>query len=80
MDGKALAARLSKKYDTRDPFRLADEMGFIVVFAPLVGMRGFQQRIKRQNSDPASARLNQEVNNCFGSSLPINNQLLKLTS
>ena len=49
MDGKALAARLSKKYDTRDPFRLADEMGFIVVFAPLVGMRGFQQRIKRQN-------------------------------
>ena len=49
MDGKALAARLSKKYDTRDPFRLADEMGFIVVFAPLVEMRGFQQRIKRQN-------------------------------
>ena len=49
MDSKALAARLSKKYDTRDPFRLADEMGFIVVFAPLVGMRGFQQRIKRQN-------------------------------
>lgn len=49
MDSKALAARLSKKYDTRDPFRLADEMGFIVVFAPLVDMRGFQQRIKRQN-------------------------------
>lgn len=49
MDSKALAARLSKKYDTRDPFRLADEMGFIVVFAPLVGMQGFQQRIKRQN-------------------------------
>ena len=49
MDSKALAARLSKKYDTRDPFRLADEMGFIVVFVPLVGMRGFQQRIKRQN-------------------------------
>jgi len=49
MDSKALAARLSKKYDTRDPFRLADEIGFIVVFAPLVGMRGFQQRIKRQN-------------------------------
>lgn len=49
MDSKALAARLSKKYDTRDPFRLADEMGFIVVFAPLIGMRGFQQRVKRQN-------------------------------
>ena len=49
MDSKALAARLSKKYETRDPFRLADELGFIVVFAPLVEMRGFQQRVKRQN-------------------------------
>ena len=49
MDSKALAARLSKKYETRDPFRLADEMGFLVVFAPLIDMRGFQQRVKRQN-------------------------------
>lgn len=49
MDSKVLAARLSKKYETRDPFRLADEMGFIVVFAPLIDMRGFQQRVKRQN-------------------------------
>lgn len=49
MDSKALAARLSKKYKTRDPFRLADKMGFIVVLAPLTDMRGFQQRIKRQN-------------------------------
>ena len=49
MDGKALAARLSKKYETRSPFRLADELCFIVVTAPLVDMRGFQQRIKRQN-------------------------------
>ena len=49
MDCKALVALLFKKYNTRDPFRLADEMGFIVVFAPLVDMRGFQQRIKRQN-------------------------------
>ncbi len=49
MDSKALAARLSKKYETRDPFRLADEIGFIVVLAPLIDMRGFQQRIKRQN-------------------------------
>lgn len=49
MDGKALAARLSKKYDTRDPFRLANELGFIVVSAPLIDMRGFQQHVKRQN-------------------------------
>lgn len=49
MDGKALAASLSRKYETRDPFRLADELGFIVVSAPLVDMRGFQQRVKRRN-------------------------------
>lgn len=49
MDTKALATRLVDRYDTRDPFRIADEMGFIVVFAPLVDMRGFQQRIKRRN-------------------------------
>ena len=49
MDGKALAASLSKKYETRDPFRLADELGFIVVSAPLIDMRGFQQRVKRRN-------------------------------
>ncbi len=49
MDSKALAVRLSKKYETRDPFRLADEIGFIVIFAPLIDMRGFQQHIKRQN-------------------------------
>lgn len=49
MDGKALAASLSRRYQTRDPFRLADELGFIVVSAPLVDMRGFQQRVKRRN-------------------------------
>lgn len=49
MDGKALAASLSRKYETRDPFRLADELGFIVVSAPLIDMRGFQQRVKRRN-------------------------------
>lgn len=49
MDGKALAARLSKKYETRDPFRLADELGFIVVTMPLIDMRGFQQRVRRRN-------------------------------
>lgn len=49
MDSKALAARLSHKYETRDPFRLADELGFIVVSTPLVNMRGFHQRVKRQS-------------------------------
>ena len=49
MEARALAAKLAAKYGTRDPFRIAEEMGFIVVFAPLVDMRGFQQRAKRRN-------------------------------
>lgn len=44
----ALADRLAAKYGTRDPFRIAEDMGFIIVIAPLVGMRGFQQKAKRR--------------------------------
>lgn len=49
MTARALAARLATKHKTRDPFRIAEDLGFIVVFAPLVDMRGFQQRAKRRN-------------------------------
>lgn len=49
MDTRALAARLAAKHGTRDPFRIAEDMGFIIVFAPLVDMRGFQQRAKRRS-------------------------------
>ncbi len=49
MTARALAARLAAKHKTRDPLRIAQELGFIVVFAPLVDMRGFQQRAKRRN-------------------------------
>lgn len=47
-NSKAIADGLARKYGTRDPFRIAQEMGFIVVLAPLVEMRGFQQRAKRR--------------------------------
>ena len=49
MKARALAAHLAAKHKTRDPFRIAEDLGFIVVFAPLVDMRGFQQRVKRRN-------------------------------
>lgn len=74
MDGKALATSLSKKYETRDPFRLADELGFIVVSAPLVDMRGFQQRVKRRNIICVNSNLDtqqqhlicgHEIGHCF---------------
>lgn len=46
---RALTARLAAKHRTRNPFLIAEELGFILVFAPLVEMRGFQQRVKRRN-------------------------------
>lgn len=49
MEARALAARLAAKHKTRSPFRIAGDLGFIVVLAPLVDMRGFQQRAKRRN-------------------------------
>lgn len=48
LNTKAIADGLARKHGTRDPFRIAREMGFIIIFAPLVDMRGFQQRAKRQ--------------------------------
>jgi len=45
---KAIADGLAKKYGARDPFAISEEMGFIVVLAPLVQMRGFQQCAKRR--------------------------------
>lgn len=49
VDARELAASLAAKHNTRNPFRIAEEMGYIVVLAPLVEMRGFQQRAMRRN-------------------------------
>lgn len=48
MSTKTVADGLARKHGTRDPFTIANELGFIVVFAPLVDMRGFQQSVKRR--------------------------------
>ena len=39
---------LASKYGVRDPFLISQQMGIIIVTAPLVQMRGFQQRAKRR--------------------------------
>lgn len=49
VDARELAASLAAKHNTRNPFRIAEGMGYIVVLAPLVEMRGFQQRAMRRN-------------------------------
>lgn len=47
MDIKRLAERLVRKFGTRDPFRIADELGYTIIYTPLVGVRGFYQYLKR---------------------------------
>lgn len=47
MDCKRMAASLVRKYRTRDPFRLADALGYVVVRTPLRGIRGFYQFVRR---------------------------------
>lgn len=46
---KRIADKLAEKYQTRDPFAIAEALGFITLFVPLNGVRGFFQRIKRCN-------------------------------
>lgn len=47
MDQKRMADTLVQKFGTRDPFRIAQAMDFIVIRIPLCGIRGFYQFIKR---------------------------------
>ena len=47
MDIKRLAERLVDKHGTRDPFRIAAELGYTIIYTPLVGVRGFYQYLKR---------------------------------
>ena len=44
---KRMAESLVRKYNTRDPFKIAEAMGYIVLKVPLKGIRGFYQYIKR---------------------------------
>ena len=47
MDCKRIAETLVRKYKTRDPFRIATDLGFVVVRTPMQGIRGFYQYVKR---------------------------------
>ena len=47
MDSKRIADSLVRKYRTRDPFRIAQDLGFVVLRPPMQGIRGFYQYIKR---------------------------------
>lgn len=47
MTQKALAEKLARTYGTRDPFRIAEALGFIIIETPLEDIRGFYQAIHR---------------------------------
>lgn len=47
MTCKALAKSLVQRFNTRNPFAIADALGYLIIYAPLVGVRGFYQYIKR---------------------------------
>lgn len=60
MSTKTIADGLARKHGTRDPFTIADDLGFIVLFVPLVDMRGFQQCAKRRRLIYINAELNEQ--------------------
>jgi Zn-dependent peptidase ImmA (M78 family) len=47
MEIKAIASRLVRNHGTRDPFRIAAALGFIIIDTPLDGIRGYYQYIHR---------------------------------
>jgi Zn-dependent peptidase ImmA (M78 family) len=43
-----LALKLVKKYETRDPFRIAKELGIIILYEPLGTINGYYNKVYRQ--------------------------------
>ena len=48
MQYKRIAESLMHRFKTRDPFRIAADLGYIVIRIPMNGIRGFFHCIKRQ--------------------------------
>lgn len=49
MKPKCAAESLVRRFGTRDPFRLAQELGYIVIRTSLQGIRGFWHHAQRQH-------------------------------
>lgn len=50
MNIKRLVDSLVRKYKTRNPFEIIDDLNVIVVFYPLQGVKGFYQYFQRNNT------------------------------
>lgn len=60
MKQKRMAESLVRKYKTRDPFRIAEELGYVIIRSPLKGIRGFYQKINRRHVIYVSSELNDQ--------------------
>ena len=60
MDQKRIAESLVRKCGTRNPFRIADALGFIVIQTPLQGIRGFYQYLNRCHIIYVDSALNEQ--------------------
>lgn len=49
MEQKRIAESLVRKYRTRDPFRIAQDLGYVVIRCPMKGIRGFYQKLHRRH-------------------------------
>ncbi len=49
MNIKGLTSKLVGRYGTRDPSRIATEMGYVLIETPLKGIRGYYQYAHRCN-------------------------------
>lgn len=49
IEAKQMAKKLIARFQTCDPFKIADSLDYIVIFVPLHGVRGFHQYIKKNH-------------------------------
>lgn len=64
-DVKEVVNRLIKKYGTRDPFQLADEMGIVVQFSDMKSLSGLYSLIKRQRVILLNSKLRNDENHKY---------------
>ena len=43
LEAKQMAQKLISRFQSNDPFKIADSLDYIVIFVPLRGIRGFHQ-------------------------------------
>lgn len=57
MEQRRIAESLVRKYGTRDPFRIARELNYVVIRTPMKGIRGFYQMLHRRHVIYVSSEL-----------------------